>query len=190
VGGNHDALALHPPAHITHRGEQGALWTHAQLRPDHLDFLRQLPLMQHHDTVLLVHASADRPGRWTYVDQPIHAERSLAAAAALDGRIRYVFSGHVHVQSLYFRTRTGPLMAFAPQPQVPISVPAHRQWLAIVGACGQPRDGDPRAMYALFDADQSQLTFHRVPYDVEAAMQAIARSGQPLAFAHRLESGQ
>jgi diadenosine tetraphosphatase ApaH/serine/threonine PP2A family protein phosphatase len=190
VLGNHDASALAPPAQVRYAGELGAQWTHAQLAPPHLDFLARLPLQQQHGALLLVHASALQPARWTYVDSSITAERSLAAASALDPQIRLVFSGHVHHQSLYYRTPTAKLMRFAPQPGVPIPVPHHRQWLAVVGACGQPRDGDPRAMYALYDKAAASLTFWRVPYDHHAAAQAVRASALPPAYADRLEQGR
>lgn len=190
VRGNHDELALHPPAQIQHTGEQGAQWTHAQLAPVHSKFLAQLPLLSQHGNVLLAHASAHTPERWPYVESSIMAERSMAAASDIDASIRYVFSGHVHQQSLYYRTPTAKLMRFVPQPGVPIPVPAHRQWLATVGACGQPRDGDVRAMYALFDTEAATLTFQRIPYDHAKAVLAVRNSGMPTAFAERLEQGR
>lgn len=190
VRGNHDELALQPPSHAQHMGEQGAQWTHAQLAPVHLRFLEQLPLLSQHGNVLLVHASAHTPERWPYVENNVMAERSMHAASDIDNRIRYVFSGHVHQQSLYYLTPTAKLMRFVPQPGVPIPVPAHRQWLAIVGACGQPRDGDVRAMYALYDDSAASMTFYRVAYDHMAAAQAVRKSGMPEAFAQRLEQGR
>lgn len=189
VQGNHEHAALHPPDVAAQVGEQGAQWTHAQLTQAHRQFIEQLPLLALHTPVLLVHASAHQPAHWPYVTNSTMAERSLAAAQSIAPDIRYVLSGHVHQQALYYLTPTSKLLRFTPQAGVPIPVPMHRQWLAIVGACGQPRDGDPRAMYAIFDATAATLTFHRVPYDISAAMQAIHRSGMPPAFAQRLEEG-
>ena len=139
---------------------------------------------------LLVHASADGPERWHYVADSNAAERSMAAATQIDPAIRYVFSGHVHEQALYFLTPTAKLMRFSPQPGVPVPVPPHRQWLAIVGSCGQPRDGDTRAMYALLDAGAATITFQRVRYDHMAAAAAVRASGLPAFFADRLEKGR
>ncbi|HEY4664149.1 MAG TPA: metallophosphoesterase family protein [Comamonas sp.] len=190
VRGNHDELALEPPTQVRHMGEQGAHWTHAQLTPAHLQFLQQLPLLSQHGNVLLVHASAHRPERWPYVDNSTMAERSMTAASDIDVNIHFVFSGHVHQQALYYLTPTAKLMRFVPQPGVAIPVPMHRQWLAIVGACGQPRDGDVRAMYAIYDSKACTMTFHRVAYDHMAAVHAVHRSGMPVSFAQRLELGQ
>ncbi|MFN7857853.1 MAG: metallophosphoesterase family protein [Acidovorax sp.] len=188
--GNHDAMALSPPAVANNRGALGAQWTHDQLRPEHVAFLQSLPLTARlGDTALLVHASADMPAQWRYVEDSGAAERSISAAQALDPAIRYVFSGHVHGQSLYFMTPTGKLMRFAPEPGVAVPVPPHRQWLAIAGSVGQPRDGDPRAMYALFDDAARLLTFYRVPYDHGAAAAAIRAAGLPAFYADRLEAG-
>lgn len=191
VRGNHDAAAIAPPAVAQTLGEQSAQWTHPRLSPQHLDFLAGLPLTARMgQSALLVHASADGPERWHYITDGNGAERSMAAATRIDPAIRYVFSGHVHEQALFFLTPTAKLMRFSPQPGVPVPVPPHRQWLAIVGSCGQPRDGDTRAMYALFDADAATITFHRVPYDHMAAAAAVRAGGLPDFFADRLEKGR
>ena len=190
VRGNHDDLALRPPNHIQHTSEQGAQWTHDQLAPVHTRFLEALPMLNQQGNILLVHASAHQPERWPYVENSIMAERSMTAASDIDAHIRYVFSGHVHQQSLYYLTPTAKLMRFVPQPGISIPVPTHRQWLAIVGSCGQPRDGDVRAMYTLYDSDAATITFHRVAYDHLAAVQAVQSSGMPDDFAQRLEAGR
>jgi diadenosine tetraphosphatase ApaH/serine/threonine PP2A family protein phosphatase len=191
VRGNHDHDALSPPATAQTMGDQSAQWTGPRLDERERAFLAGLPLTARIGAdVLLVHASADGPERWHYVSDSSAAERSMDAARRIDPAIRYVFSGHVHEQALYFLTPTAKLMRFEPQPGVPVPVPPHRQWLAIAGSCGQPRDGDTRAMYALFDHDAATLTFQRVPYDHMAAAAAVRASGQPAFFADRLETGE
>ncbi|WCM90957.1 metallophosphoesterase family protein [Acidovorax sp. NCPPB 3576] len=191
VLGNHDVAALDPPQAPTQMGDQSAQWTHAQLSPHHRAFLSALPLTRRLGAnTLLVHASADQPGHWHYVQDAGAAERSMAAASQLDPAIRYVFCGHVHEQALYFLTPTAKLMRFAPQPGVPVPVPPHRQWLGIAGSVGQPRDRDVRAMYVLFDDHAATVTFHRVPYDHAAAAAAVRAAGLPAFFADRLELGR
>jgi len=69
-------------------------------------------------------------------------------------------------------------------------MPSHRQWVVTVGSVGQPRDGDPRAMYALLDDASQRLTFHRVSYPHSAAAAAIRQAGLPEYFAQRLENGR
>jgi diadenosine tetraphosphatase ApaH/serine/threonine PP2A family protein phosphatase len=104
--------------------------------------------------------------------------------------VHYVFGGHVHHQSLYYRGTGRQLMAFKPTAGVSIPTPKHRQWIATIGSVGQPRDGNPRAMYAVFDSTLAKLTFHRVAYDHRAAAQAVRQAGLPEFFAQRLETGQ
>lgn len=190
VQGNHDAWACRAMAVARSQGELGADWTRAQLREDQREFLATLPLTHHHGTVLLVHASADAPDRWRYVDNPQVAAQSLDGAAAMDSAIRHVFGGHVHAQTLYFRSPVGKLMPFQPTAGVPIPVPAHRHWVATVGSVGQPRDGRNKAMYALFDVERQQLVFQRVAYDHAAAATHIRRAGLPSDYADRLERGR
>lgn len=194
IGGNHDALAVHPPLPGDQAAgtvaAQGAGWTHEQLTPHERAFLAARPLVAEVGGVLLVHASADAPERWRYVDNAAVAQQCLDAATQRPG-IRHVFCGHVHQQTLYYRGTGRGLMRFTPQPGVAIPVPPRRHWVATIGSVGQPRDGDPRAMYALLDTDAWLLRFERVPYDHAAAAAAIRATGAlPEYFAQRLEVGR
>ncbi|MEO6016020.1 MAG: metallophosphoesterase [Polaromonas sp.] len=187
--GNHDELAVAPPLQPRTLDEGGAAWTHAQLTSSERDFLAALPMTATDGPALLVHASADAPQRWLYVDNEHRAKASLDAACA-DPQVRHVFGGHVHLQTLYFRAADQRLMRFEPTAGVAISVPLHRRWIATVGSVGQPRDGDTRAMYALFDPVRAELTFHRVTYDHLAAAADVRAAGLPDYFAQRLEQGR
>ena len=187
--GNHDEMAVNPPAVVTNIGNSTATWTHSQLDASQRAWLDALPLSAQFDKVLLVHASADGPELWRYVYDERAATASLDAATQTPG-VHYVFGGHVHEQSLYYRGSTSSLMKFTPKPGVAVPVPPHRQWLSTVGSVGQPRDGKPEAMYALLDTDRWQLSFHRVAYDHDAAAWAIRAAGLPDFFADRLERGR
>ena len=187
--GNHDDMAVHPPAEVKNVGSSTAAWTHDQLSPSQREWLDALPLTVQLDKILLVHASADGPELWRYVYDERAATASLDTASERP-EVRYVFGGHVHEQSLYYRGSTASLMKFTPQPGVAVPVPCHRQWLATVGSVGQPRDGKPEAMYALIDTERWQLTFHRVAYDHDAAAWAIRAAGLPEFFADRLGQGR
>lgn len=187
--GNHDAMAVTPPHEVKTIGDSTAVWTHQQLHPAQRAWLNDLPLTLQTEAVLLVHASADQPERWRYVYDQRGAAASLDAAT-VNPDIRYVFGGHVHMQTLYYRGSGDGLMPFTPQPGVAVPVPRHRLWLGTIGSVGQPRDGKTLAMYAVLDTDRAQLTFHRVAYDHHAAASAIRRAGLPAFFADRLESGR
>lgn len=189
IKGNHDAMAVSPPVQTNSVGDSTAAWTHAQLDVSQRDFLDKLPMLSQHGAILLVHASVDGPGMWRYVSDERAAGASLDAAGAMP-EVRYVFGGHVHQQTLYYRGKGMGLMPFKPTPGVAVPVPKHRYWLATIGSVGQSRDGNTQAMYAMFDVDKAQLTFHRVAYDHHAAAAAIRQAGLPAFFADRLESGR
>lgn len=187
--GNHDQLAVHGEAGAT-IAHLGARWTHDRLSVLQRAFLEGLPLTATLGALHFVHATADDPGAWHYIRTAHQAQRSLDAATREPG-IRRVFGGHVHAQCLWYAGRRGDLLPFTPTPGVPIALAPHRRWLATIGSVGQPRDGDPRAGYALWDGapdpgGADRLTFHRVPYDHAAAAEAVRRGGLPETFARRL----
>lgn len=187
--GNHDVCPTPEPDAATTWGDMISSWSFNQLNEIQRSWLAQLPLTAIIDKVFLVHATADAPEKWYYVQDERLASRSLDAAAK-NTDIRYVFGGHVHQQSLYYRGSGNRLMPFQPKNGIAIPVGVHRHWLATVGSVGQPHDGDTRANYALFDSDTAQLTFHRVSYDHLAVAQTMRVLGLPEALVTRLESGR
>ena len=95
----------------------------------------------------------------------------------------------MHEQKLYYTGADGRPVPFRPVAGTPIPTGRHRQWLAIVGSAGQPRDQDRRACYAFADLARERLTFFRVPYDHGFAAQKIRSAGLPERVARRLERG-
>jgi len=187
--GNHDDACSRLPTEGQSAEQASVAWTYRQLTPLQRAFLAELPLMAPVGDLLLVHASPHEAARWPYLDRPERAQQALQAAEATHGKQR-VLAGHVHEQRLYYRGRGTSLMPFDPTPAIAIPLRAHRAWVATIGSVGQPRDGDPRAMYALFDDQENRLTFHRVPYDHAAAARAIRATPLPVDFADRLEKGR
>ena len=184
--GNHDAAALGRPVHGLNMQALAAItWTRPRLGRRHRAFLERLPLTVREENRLFVHASAAVPERWTYVAGPRQAALCMRATDA-----GIIFCGHVHEQRLFYAGTSELPMAFRPVPGTPIPTARHRQWLAIVGSAGQPRDGNPRACYALADLARARLTFFRVPYDHGTAAQKIRDAGLPERLARRLERGR
>lgn len=186
IQGNHDAAAAGEDSGRMNEAARAAIeWTRRQLSSAQLHFLAKLPLTAREgQRMLFVHANAAAPGRWGYIHDNLGAAASMEAAGA-----GYVFCGHVHEPVLYYMGTDRRPQAFQPTPGVPIPVSRHRRWLAIVGACGQPRDGNPAAAYALMDDALQLLTFQRVPYDHAAAARKVRQAGLPEEFARRLETG-
>ncbi|WP_428420050.1 metallophosphoesterase family protein [Methylibium sp.] len=184
--GNHDESAAEGPRPtMVEDARQVIAWTRAQLDAAQLAFLEALPLTVERAGCLFAHANTWAPADWEYVTSRHDAVRCLQATTA-----RHVFIGHVHEPQLYHLAGTGKTGQFTPVSGVAIPVPAHRQWLVLPGSVGQPRDGNPAACWALYDSDSLNLSFHRVPYDQEAAAAKIRRAGLPERLAQRLIEGR
>ena len=185
VLGNHDEAVLRGLCEkMAFNARDAIYWTREQLRQPELDFLQSLPLLVKQKNTYYVHASAYHPDRWHYIDGSAAAAKCMAASG-----LPLTMVGHVHHQALYFTTRSGAIHVFCPLPGLAITLTPHRQWLAIAGSVGQPRDGNPAAAYALHDQHQGSLTFFRVPYDHWGAARKIRAAGLPEALARQLEYG-
>ena len=185
VAGNHDQAVSELSETMTTDAEIAMAWTRGQLGPASREFLGSLPMRFEDGPRLYVHASPQTYPPWIYVNDAPAAKRALEAS-----RAQTVFCGHTHLRALYGITATGQLVSFLPVPAVPVPLPRHRRWLSVIGAVGQSRDGDPAAAYAILDTDRSEITHHRVPYDVDAEALAILQAGLPPSLAERLLKGR
>jgi diadenosine tetraphosphatase ApaH/serine/threonine PP2A family protein phosphatase len=187
VLGNHDAAVLGDAPPTMHPSASRAIaWTRGRLTVAQRELLARLPLAVRDGAVLLVHASAHRPSSWEYVTDAPSAARCMAAAPD----VPYVACGHVHAPALHYVGAAARPVAFRPVAGVAIPVAPHRRWLVLPGAVGQPRDGTAAAAYAILDLDRASLTFHRVPYDWQAAAAKVRAAGLPESLAVRLERGE
>jgi diadenosine tetraphosphatase ApaH/serine/threonine PP2A family protein phosphatase len=188
VRGNHDDAALSEAGDegMNAAAKKAAAWTRAVLAPGHREFLASLPFHATRGKLYVVHGSAAAPEKHVYVTDA----RAAAASLGCAGGASWVACGHVHEPALYFTVSGSRPLPFKPVPGVAIPVPDRRQWLAIVGSVGQPRDGNTAACYAMLDVEQSVMTFHRVPYDWETAARKILAAGLPERLAARLRKGE
>jgi predicted phosphodiesterase len=187
IRGNHDKVAcgLEPPEGFNAAARDAALWTLATLRPDNRDYLAALPAGPRTtvDGIEVCHGSpADEDA---YIFDPSDARVALAAASE-----RMCFFGHTHVQIAYVLARTS-LRVIGPSSgdETLIELDADARCLINPGSVGQPRDGDPRAAYAIADAEAGVLWLRRVPYDVAASQARIAEVGLPDVLGRRLSVG-
>ena len=184
VKGNHEEGLRATPRNRSRAATTVIEWTRQRLTRRHLEFLEALPLCVREYDACFVHASAESPARWDYVDSASAAERCVLAAGT-----PWTFAGHVHEKRLFVTGARERMAPFAPPPDTDIALRPHRACVAIVGAVGQPRDGDPAASYVLADLERRVLRFHRVPYDRFAAARKVRAAGLPDSLAYRLERG-
>ncbi len=185
VRGNHDAGAAGKNGGMDASVEPVLEWTRNQLGGDQRAFLGALPLTLEEGDCLFVHAEASQPAKWAYVSDAREAERSLRATSR-----RITFTGHVHRPAVYNVAEASRPGSFRPVPGVAIPLLPRRRWLVVAGSVGQPRDGNPAACWSLLDSTRAEVTYHRVPYEIEEAARKIRRAALPEMYAERLSFGQ
>jgi diadenosine tetraphosphatase ApaH/serine/threonine PP2A family protein phosphatase len=185
VRGNHDTAVGTPSESMNAEAQTAIEWTRGRLSAVQRRFLAELPLTLQDDDRLYVHSEASHPSKWRYVQNTPDAARSLIATKA-----HVTFCGHIHRPALYSMSATAKMTSFIPASDVPVHLLGGRQWLAVLGSIGQPRDGDPAASFAMFDTATRAITYCRVPYDVEAAARRIRENGLPHWLADRLSAGR
>jgi len=185
VRGNHDN-AIGIASESMNAAAQAAIeWTRGRLSAEQRRFLADLPLSVEDEDRLYVHSDASAPTKWRYVQTTSDATRSIAATSA-----HVTFCGHIHAPALYSMSSAAKMTSFVPTTDVAVQLVGGRRWLAVIGSVGQPRDADPAACFAMFDTSLAEITYCRVPYDVETAARRIRENGLPRWLADRLVVGR
>jgi diadenosine tetraphosphatase ApaH/serine/threonine PP2A family protein phosphatase len=183
VAGNHDLAACGRLRlnYFNHDAATAARWTDVQLSPENRAYLVDLPYAVAWRGAKLVHASPADPEEWHYVLSPNDALVEMGAYPEV-----LCFIGHSHFPGVFDRDELR--VRYTREPELPIQ-PGHR-YLVNVGSVGQPRDGDPRAGYVLWDDEAHTVRHVRLEYDVATAMQRIRAAGLPPFLAERLQWGE
>ncbi|MGB8400459.1 metallophosphoesterase family protein [Bradyrhizobium sp.] len=185
VRGNHDSAVGTMTESMNAEAQAAIEWTRGRLGVAERRFLAELPLTRQEDDRLYVHSEASSPSTWRYVRNALDAARSIMASAA-----QITFCGHIHRPALYSMSSAAKMTGFVPTSGVPVPLLPGRRWLAVLGSVGQPRDGNPAASFAMFDTEAREITYCRVPYDVETAANRIRGNGLPSWLADRLLVGR
>ena len=199
VRGNHDrvccglasALGFNPVARAA------AMWTHNELSPANIEWLKLMPMgpvapklgRQHDPQVTCVHGSPLNEDQYILTVRDAWAPLQQMTADI-------TFFGHTHVQGGFsrdgdkwreikpsFRSRKGPESST-------LKMLPGTHHLINPGSVGQPRDYDWRAAFAIYESDDAEITYHRVPYDLTAAQGRILMAGLPERLAARLREGR
>ncbi|WP_416796310.1 metallophosphoesterase family protein [Ciceribacter azotifigens] len=185
IRGNHDQAVSDPGVSMNETARTAMEWTRTQLMADEKAYLETLPFDATDECRLYVHADASSPQRFRYVTD---AEAAAAHFAACTARVS--FCGHVHQPALYALASSGKVTSFSPYTATGIPLLQQRRWLAVMGAVGQPRDGNPSAAFGLYDSEARELEFRRAGYDIEMAAARIRAAGLPESLATRLFRGR
>ena len=166
--------------------KMSTLWTQRAMQAESIEYLRALARGPER-----INGFQIQHGSPLDEDEYLTSEYDVAQVAPyLECNVS--FFGHTHVQGAFLCHRNGvkrlPGVA-AESPEEVIALEKDVNYLVNPGSVGQPRDGDRRAAYAIYDSDASLITLRRAEYDIVAAQNKILAAGLPELLAVRLGSG-
>lgn len=182
VRGNHDHYCSHGESlHDFHPlAAQVISWTREQLSEEQIGYLRHLKMHVTLDGFTLVHSTLDMPERWGYVFDTLEAEAHFNYQ-----HTSVCFYGHTHVPVVFDK-----LGRVTRHEGSTLKVEIGHKYFINVGSVGQPRDGDPRCAYVIYDTAAKTVELRRLTYDLAAAQAKIRAAGLPERLAERLAVGK
>jgi diadenosine tetraphosphatase ApaH/serine/threonine PP2A family protein phosphatase len=183
--GNHDLVVIDKlnVADFSANAATAALWARDHIRNETREYLKTLEPRDESRGMKLYHASPRDPV-WEYV---LSVGLADACLEAMPGRLGAV--GHSHVALWFWRSDGGRTIGEQADAGMEVDL-SKGEWLLNPGGVGQPRDGDPRAAWALVDFERSTAQWKRVEYPIDRAAKAIEDAGLPRSLADRLYFGQ
>ncbi len=184
VAGNHDWAAIGKISTSDFNPEAAAAchWTTQQLSPEDIDYLGSLPLVIERDDFTLVHGSPREP-IWEYLLSTSNARENFAYFQS-----QFCLVGHSHVP-LVFEYNEAGTCSFREFPADTEIALAKNRLIINPGGVGQPRDGDPRASYAIYNSETRTIRHYRIPYDIEATQVRMTECRLPVRLVARLSYG-
>lgn len=182
VKGNHDEQASVESdlENFNPLAEEAITWTRANLTWEDKTWLRELRFVRQVRDFTIVHATLDTPHKFGYVFN------QLDAAASFNYQHTHVcFYGHTHAPRAYIRDHTVKSV-----PLQKLRIEHGKKYFINVGSVGQPRDGDWRASYCIYDSEKHVVELRRIDYDIYAAQDKIIGVGLPKRLADRLAVGK
>jgi putative phosphoesterase len=154
--------------HDRELGQQSVAWTLAHTDQRSKDFMRTLPFDLRLEVgsrrIRLVHGSPRKVNEYLFEDKPARLYERLAGLAECD----VLVFGHTHKP--WIHTYGGVLFVNC-------------------GSVGKPKDGDPRAGFAILELDETghvRASIERAPYDAQAVANEVTAAGLPGEYAEKL----
>jgi len=174
AGGEHSLEMMNPVA------AQALQWTRDQLTAEQREWLARLRMVRQVSDFTIVHSTLDQPNAWNYVTNKFDAMSNFSYQFT-----QVCFHGHTHVPRVFIRSaRVQEVRTDS------IAIEAGMKYFINAGSVGQPRDGDWRASYCIFDTESQVVTFRRLEYDIQTTQKKIVEAGLPQVLADRLAEGR
>jgi predicted phosphodiesterase len=182
VKGNHDEQAslIESSRDFNELAEQAMNWTRDHLPEEDKHWLHELRLQRQVGDFTIVHATLDTPGQWGYVFNDLDA-----AASFTYQHTAVCFFGHTHVPMAFVRDDGIRRIKIEH-----LRIDPTKKYFINAGSVGQPRDGDWRGAYCIYDVETNDVEQRRVRYDIATAQKKITKAGLPVLLAERLAVGR
>jgi diadenosine tetraphosphatase ApaH/serine/threonine PP2A family protein phosphatase len=207
--GNHDEAVIYEPMGFNYRALSAIRWTKKRLEPGlfsfqnkkRMQFLRELKITYREQEVFFVHGSPREPT----TEYILRGDAEDANAGRNASKLKEIFDrvdslcivGHTHIPAVIIQIQDadsplGVRYLYSSEKDLEYRFKPEPGQKAILnaGAVGQPRDGDTRACYLLWDKDRGEFLWRRIEYDFRKTC-ALIRKAKDLDDynADRLELG-
>ena len=181
LAGNHDwaVVGLEDLAYFNPIAREAVEWTARVISEENAALLRAYKPTREEGGCCYAHATPLNPAEWGYLFDPDEGSYALAYT-----NFAMCFVGHSHRAFVCSASRKTTLLR-----EGSVRLVDDDRYLVNVGSVGQPRDGDARAAFAVWDREKGNIELHRVSYDVAAAQAKILAAGLPPILAERIEVG-
>lgn len=179
VIGNHDhaAIGLTSTEYFNDFAKISTHWTANNLTEPNKDYLHDLEFTFSEDKFLAVHSTPSVPDMWHYILSEIDAQQEFKYF-----KEQICFIGHSHFP-IVFNDQAGFSRAAKVQLQ------PENKYIVNVGSVGQPRDGNPKTCFCVYDENEESIEFIRLDYDINKTREKIIKAGLPIFLADRLLKG-
>jgi predicted phosphodiesterase len=188
VRGNHDkvAMGLNQAEGFHAAARAAAVWMLDALTPGNRQWLIELPMgpVLVKEGIEICHGAP--------FDEDAYIFDELDARQAFDATTEAViFYGHTHFAAA-FQLLGDTLDSVGPSPlgDTALDLNPSARYLVNPGSAGQPRDGDPRAAYGMYDTDAKRIELRRVAYDIQSTQRKMSKAGLPEPLVRRLSAGR
>jgi len=190
IRGNHDRVAsgLDEPTNFNNHAKLAIYWTRAALPDEYRDYLARLPVgpMEITPESQLVHGAVTDEDDYIFTEAEANMNLLLT-------RKNITFFGHSHFPVVFAtnpagRSVTAPTYEF--DEFTAAQCDPNLKLFVNPGSIGQPRDGDPRASFAIWDRDRARVEFYRVEYDIEKTQSKMREVQLPAYLIDRLSRGR
>jgi len=180
IMGNHDEAQIDYSVadSFSESARISSIHTRFVLNRENKDFIRSLNYTHIENDLLFVHSSPFDPGSYRYILDDISASMNFRTFSQ-----KVCFIGHSHVPVVFRQN------FFGVKTVKPEKVKEGGRYIINTGSVGQPRDGDPRLSFGVFDSDNFEFRLVRTEYDIKSAAQKIINEGLPVRLAERLFKG-